>query len=335
MPPPELEEYHTANLSSWTSLRDAAQQRPSGDSYLGDYLNFLTELNNDLLPVALDATLTEEDKVRLSDEILVARVRDFFGQDTYTTGRAAQQVFETLHQEEREILGLHDCTPPLLFLDTKAETGSNEVDRTALMALYIATDGPSWNQSTNWATDAPIGEWYGVVTDAGGRVKYLDLSSNRMNGEIAPELGNLASLRRLDLGMNQLRGPIPPELGNLTYLEVLDLSDNTLVGEIPLELVDINSLVNLNVSANQLTGEIPAEIGNLANLVVLNLASNALSGGIPPELGKLGKLGLLSLGGNNLSGQIPPEIGDLSELVSLLLTRNQLSGDVTPTIGEP
>ena len=60
-------------------------------------------------------------------------------------------------------------------------SGTSEItvvnpDRAALMALYNATDGPNWVDNTNWLTDAPLGEWYGVRTDAAGRVVWIDLS---------------------------------------------------------------------------------------------------------------------------------------------------------------
>ncbi|PQQ12694.1 receptor-like protein 12 [Prunus yedoensis var. nudiflora] len=41
-------------------------------------------------------------------------------------------------------------------------------------------------------------------------------------------------LESLDLSHNKLRGQIPPQLVKLTFLEVLDLSDNQLVGRIPI-----------------------------------------------------------------------------------------------------
>ena len=44
--------------------------------------------------------------------------------------------------------------------------GSVESDRAALEALYDATSGPDWTDSTSWKTSAPLGEWYGVTTDA-------------------------------------------------------------------------------------------------------------------------------------------------------------------------
>ena len=49
-------------------------------------------------------------------------------------------------------------------------------DRGALEALYNATDGPNWLNNDNWLSDAPLGEWYGVDTDASGRVTGLVLA---------------------------------------------------------------------------------------------------------------------------------------------------------------
>ncbi|MYD36741.1 MAG: hypothetical protein F4X20_07035 [Dehalococcoidia bacterium] len=357
IPPVNLADYHTTNLSAWISLRDAAQQRPDGDSYIGDYLAFLTEAHDELLRVSLRSYISEEEKERLSDEILLAKIRDFFGQDTYDASGSARQTFEELRQEEREVLALSECTPPLFFLHPDAETGSNEADRGALMALYIATDGPSWNENTNWATDAPIEEWHGVATDAAGRVSHLKLSQNRMSGEIPPELGALSSLRLLDLNNNLLRGEIPTQLGSLANLEVLALRSNELTGEIPLELGNLNNLHVLLLNGNELSGEIPPEIGNLAelellmlggnmlsgeippeignltNLITLTLGGNQLTGGVPPWIGNLSNLGRLHLGSNPLGGQIPPEIGNLTQLTDLSLANSQLSGDIPPELG--
>ena len=79
---------------------------------------------------------------------------------------------------------------------------SDPSDHAVLVVLYHATDGPNWNTNENWLTDKPISQWYGVSTDAGGRVTVLNLSENRLNGKIPPELGSLANLTVLDLGSN-------------------------------------------------------------------------------------------------------------------------------------
>ena len=44
-----------------------------------------------------------------------------------------------------------------------------EMDRSALVALYNATDGDNWTNNTNWLSDEPLGDWFGVTTDADGR----------------------------------------------------------------------------------------------------------------------------------------------------------------------
>ena len=48
-----------------------------------------------------------------------------------------------------------------------ATNTSAAADRAALVALYNATDGPNWTHSTNWLSDAPIGEWHGIDLTSG------------------------------------------------------------------------------------------------------------------------------------------------------------------------
>jgi hypothetical protein len=57
-----------------------------------------------------------------------------------------------------------------------AEITVQNPDRAVLVALYEATDGPNWRDDTNWLSDAPLGDWYGVETNASGRVVRLDHS---------------------------------------------------------------------------------------------------------------------------------------------------------------
>ena len=113
---------------------------------------------------------------------------------------------------------------------------SAATDRAALVALYEATDGPNWGDNTNWLTDAPLDDWYGVDADSSGRVVELKLGDNALSGPIPTALGNLGNLTRLRLPDNSLSGPIPATLGNLAKLTNLELDDNDLSGAIPPEL---------------------------------------------------------------------------------------------------
>ena len=185
--------------------------------------------------------------------------------------------------------------------EESAEIRVENPDRAALAALYNATDGPNWVDNTNWLTDAPLGEWYGVETDRLGKVVVVDLSGrwdserrewvrHGLSGPIPPELGNLSNLQQLHLGSNDLSGPIPSELGTLS-----------------------SSLEALGLCWNQLSGPIPPELGTLAHLEYLCLLGGYHSGPIPPELGDLANLEYLSLG-IGLSGPIPAELSELANL---------------------
>ncbi len=188
-------------------------------------------------------------------------------------------------------------------------------DRAALVALYNATDGPNWTYNTNWLSDRPIGEWYGVGTDNDGRVVRLGLGA-RWGDRGEP------------LGGNNLSGTIPGEIGNLTRLGSLWLEDNDLSGAIPAAIGNLTNLRILSMWNNSLSGPIPAEIGNLTNLRELSLGGNALTGPIPAEIGNLTELVGLGLSGNDLeAGPIPAEFSKLAHLERLHLDNGQCASE--------
>ncbi len=231
-------------------------------------------------------------------------------------------------------------------------------DRVALTALYGETGGAYWKEAANWLGEAPLRDWYGVETDAEGRVTSIDLGYNNLKGRLPPELalmdrlealrlnGNgltgsippeLAGLDRLvalDLSVNLLTGPVPPELGRLAVPSVLDLSANRLTGSIPSELGRLDQLSVLDLRLNRLHGPLPPELGNLRGLERLLLSSNEFTGPVPPELGRLANLTVLNLSLNLLTGSVPPELGRLRNLVTLDLDRNGLTGPVPPELGQ-
>ena len=195
-------------------------------------------------------------------------------------------------------------------------------DRKALERFYDATGGPHWTDSTNWKTSAPLHEWYGVSTDADGRVIELQLLNVGLTGLIPPVLGRLTKLRALYLTQSSLTGFIQSELENLADLEVLALAMNELEGPIPAWLGDMPNLRSLSFNENDLTGPIPDNLANLASLDTLWLARNELSGPIPAWLGSLPKLEGLDLRENDFEGPVPTALGDLARLQSLDLSYN-------------
>ena len=155
-------------------------------------------------------------------------------------------------------------SPWRLFREHLAFTTA-ATDREALAALYNMADGANWRDNSNWLTDAPLEDWYGVKTDSDGRVVEVSLWLNKLEGQIPSDLGNLARLTRLNLMLNRLNGEIPSELGMLSNLEELTLPGNRLTGEIPPALGNLTNLEKLYLSVgNQFTGCIPSALQNVA-----------------------------------------------------------------------
>ncbi|CAN0516261.1 unnamed protein product, partial [Ectocarpus sp. 12 AP-2014] len=120
-----------------------------------------------------------------------------------------------------------------------AAPGSAKKDREVLLHFFRFTSGESWTRQEGWAENADdLGSWYGVTSNADGRVVKLELrgeknsigsyTGNSVNGGIPPELGGLDALEVLDLSYNALSGAIPSELGRLGAMKELSLTRNGL-----------------------------------------------------------------------------------------------------------
>lgn len=228
-------------------------------------------------------------------------------------------------------------------------TPVNTDDRAVLVEFYNATGGDNWRRRSNWLSDRPLNEWYGVSTTEDGRVDSLIVGSiNRpfeLSGFIPENLGNLTNLVHLQLeGGSKLSGSIPESLGNLRNLKELHLH-GTLSGSIPESLSNLRNLEVLNLSSHDLSGPIPESLGNLQNLKELRLISRyvhvydpelrqgkGLTGSIPKSLGNLTNLVELDLSWNYLTGSVPESLGNLTNLVNLNLRYNNLSGPIPESL---
>ena len=235
---------------------------------------------------------------------------------------------------------------------------SPATDREVLEALYEATDGPNWVNNDNWLTDAPLGDWYGVETDASGRVVRLLLSHNELSGPIPTELGNLAELEELWLAHNTLAGMIPSKLGNLANLTQLRIENNELTGLIPRTFLHLEDLTRFTFDRNEglcapgrtdfvvWLEAIERSEGPFCNEVdrrALELLFETTGGSgwkrsdgwlSDPELDdwygvtadSLGRVTALDLAHNGLNGTLPSNLGHLRRLTILRIGDNALSG---------
>lgn len=150
-------------------------------------------------------------------------------------------------------------------------------EKSALMAIYNATGGTNWVDNTNWGSDKPLGEWYGVTTNANGNVVSITLYTNN------------------------LQGKIPSDIGFLEYLEILGLGNDASE-----EKTNHNNISSIGIENNRNLKEISAtRIGlesiNIANneyLTFLALGGNKISN---LNITNQSKLDTLYCWGNNLT----------------------------------
>ncbi|XP_028772045.1 receptor-like protein kinase [Neltuma alba] len=85
----------------------------------------------------------------------------------------------------------------------------------------------------------------------------LQLGGNMFGGKIPASMGSLQNLLYgLNLSANKLTGEIPLEIGKLKKLQILDISLNNLTGSIHV-LGDLSSLTEVNISHNSFVGALP------------------------------------------------------------------------------
>ena len=87
--------------------------------------------------------------------------------ETLRSGRTDSNPATTEHQAEY-------ATTEATSRDNMQQT-SPATDREALIALYNATDGESWERNDKWLSSEPVGEWHGVLAGEEVRVIWLEL----------------------------------------------------------------------------------------------------------------------------------------------------------------
>ncbi|XP_042977939.1 receptor-like protein EIX1 isoform X4 [Carya illinoinensis] len=130
---------------------------------------------------------------------------------------------------------------------------------TSMSQKWRASHNGIYSVQRAYADHAPF-VWKGrmaMFENSLGLVKIIDLSSNKLHGEVPEELTSLTELISLNLSRNNFTGSITLKIGLLQNLQSLDLSRNQLRGEIPTSISDISFLSYLDLSNNNLSGKIP------------------------------------------------------------------------------
>ncbi|TYG98563.1 hypothetical protein ES288_A10G127200v1 [Gossypium darwinii] len=128
-----------------------------------------------------------------------------------------------------------------------------------------------------------------------------------MKGQMLEYSTNLNLVRSIDLSNNKLSGEIPVEVTSLFELQALNLSHNLLCGTIPDRIGELRSLESVDFSINKLSGSIPESMSYLTFLSHLNLSFNNLSGVIPLST-QLQSFDSSCYAGNQLCGFLVPNM---------------------------
>ncbi len=231
----------------------------------------------------------------------------------YTDENGVERELDKVTTKSVEISRAQMLTYSLANFDSELQLALAS-EREALIAFYKALDGDHWLNKTNWCSDKPVSDWYGIHVSKSGRVDNIVLLVNGLNGafsDAVKAITPLSELEGLNLLGNNLTGPIPAEIKEFEKLKHLGLSSNKITS-IPEEIGALKSLEKLLLDGNDLTGPIPHSIGQLSKLRIAQFSINAgskadgLSGNLPEEITNLHELEYFDLRGNLLlSGVIP------------------------------
>ena len=205
-----------------------------------------------------------------------------------------------------------------------------EEERDILIAFYNAMGGDGWNNKTNWGSDQPLNEWYGVGLDETGHVRNLILSNNNLIGKIPAVLSGLKHVVEIYLSNNHITG-VETGFQPMPSLESIALNENNFA-DFPLALVEGSHLKWLQMVFSGCES-LPAEAFDyLKELTLLSFGEHNLTmdAPIPPEIKKMANIEQLELHG--FSGDIPAELYELTSLKMLNIASQKMTGTISPSI---
>lgn len=169
------------------------------------------------------------------------------------------------------------------------------------------------------------------------KLQFLNLGYNLLTGNLPKSLFTLQSIQDINLSNNRLSGQI--KLDNVTSYQLrnLDLSSNIFEGEIPSFVFKLPNISTLTLSGNKFSGNVELDMfGKFKELYALDLSYNDLTVNVnannPSSFSLLTQLNTLKLASCKLK-QIP-DLKNHSKLLMIDLSVNELSGEIPNWIWE-
>lgn len=158
------------------------------------------------------------------------------------------------------------ATDRIVLLKNQAvDINTMDDERKILIEFYKSTGGDNWDNNTNWCSNAPLRDWYGVWTNENDKVISIELDNNNLINDA--NLAGLNKLEFLDLSDNALTSLHVPT----DTLMILRCDDNDIKN---LDVAKAVHLKELRCGVNQLTS---LDVSGLDELTVLSCYNNRLT----------------------------------------------------------
>lgn len=136
-------------------------------------------------------------------------------------------------------------------------------------------------------------------------LRYFNASQNALEGELPQSFyqgekeRSAMKLAELDVSHNRLTGELPRALVELENIRVINVAHNKLAGELPSEHWSTRNLIRLDVKANAFTGRVPPSLATARKLEYLDLSQNRFTSRIDLSVLTIPTLTHLDVAGND------------------------------------
>eukprot|EP00549_Striatella_unipunctata_P025996 CAMPEP_0118686634 /NCGR_PEP_ID=MMETSP0800-20121206/7925_1 /TAXON_ID=210618 ORGANISM="Striatella unipunctata, Strain CCMP2910" /NCGR_SAMPLE_ID=MMETSP0800 /ASSEMBLY_ACC=CAM_ASM_000638 /LENGTH=361 /DNA_ID=CAMNT_0006583707 /DNA_START=203 /DNA_END=1284 /DNA_ORIENTATION=- len=154
------------------------------------------------------------------------------------TSIACPAGYRSIREDKDGVFPCQECEHNFLNPYLGANKCFDIENSKVLLALYNATNGPSWTDDPEktWSNSkVPPCQKKGVTCNSNNEIISLELKDMGLEGSLPEDLGFLRFMEILDVSQNKLTGRVPSELRWAPLIK-LDLADNRMTGLVPLSL---------------------------------------------------------------------------------------------------